>query len=100
MHDNVDAEKQSDAAPQEDFQALPELFDDVEISDLMPGTEKNVSRATSQTSTQMDAARASEEAAPASDDEFELEISDLPPSQRSHYLLLGLHKWRATLARC
>ncbi|SRR5258707_10549352 len=117
MHDNFDAGKQGDAAHQEDFQALSDTFDEFEINDLppaarsssflaslkhisqrLPGAGKHVSRATSQSSAQMDAVQASEETTLTSDGEFELEISDLPPSQHSHYLLLRLHKWGATLS--
>jgi hypothetical protein len=117
MHDNFDAGKQGDAAHQEDLQALSDKSDEVEINDLppaarnpsflaglryisqrLPDAGKHVSRATLQSSAQMDAVQASEEAALTSDGEFELEISDLPPSQRSHYLLLRLHKWGATLS--
>ncbi|HEY0753536.1 MAG TPA: hypothetical protein VGD98_06205 [Ktedonobacteraceae bacterium] len=109
MKDNFDTPEAGDAASAN----LPEDSDELEITDLPPdkpghyllaglthkkqrllSTVKDVSRATWQAND----SQALEHPAQADSGEFELEISELPPTLRSHYLLLRLKRLYAACA--
>lgn len=95
---------------------LSEDLDGLEISDLPPGsrshylllslnhikqrlltTARNVSRATLQDITQDEDREFLDSAEQTGNGGFELEISELPPTRRSHFLLLKLTQLRAAL---
>lgn len=113
MNHDFDAQQTDNVGNEE----LAKDLDDLESSDLPPDSHshylllslnhtkqrwlaaaKNVSRATFQDIAQEDDdGPAIENAELAAGKDFELEISELPPTRRSHYLLLKLIRLRALL---
>ncbi|HEX7737092.1 MAG TPA: hypothetical protein VF458_19765 [Ktedonobacteraceae bacterium] len=117
MKDDFNTRK-SDAASDAHNADLPADFDEIEISELPPdrrshyllrglnqtkqrllAAAKYVSRATWKDITQATGdEQAPESPIQANSNEFELEFSELPPTRRSHFLLLKLKSWLATRA--
>lgn len=105
MNDHFTGSAETDANNEE----APESADELQISDLPhePGSRRwrlldsirDVSRATFQdVAPGDDVEQGTDVAAEADSKKLDIEISDLPPTRRSHYLLLKLIQLRAVLA--